>query len=809
LILEFESGSKLVYKPRSIVVALHFQKLIEWINGHGLEPTLKTMQVLPREGYGWEEYVSAGSCRNDREARLFYQRQGALIALLYAVSATDVHNENIIASAGDPILVDHETLFQPEVSAFGKTRHERTSRAFAASLTADTLWHLAVLPSRSYSREGSPGIDISGLGGGDSDVGPMRIPTLVNSGRDDMHLEMRFGENPPQQNRPKLGTTVLSVYDYRTELLSGFEKMCRLLCNERDALLDEGGPLTFFARDRTRVLLRPTAQYALLLTSLGRPELLRDGATTDMHLDRFLSSAVRWKNAHAIADAERKDLWYGDVPAFYTRANSLSLWTSFGRRIDRFSTNSGLEVARRRVARLDASRVEALTWQIDAALDCSIATQNLDADAHAHRKFSSHRPARSRSTVEVKETIALELAEDLGNHIKGLRFDVDSYVNWPAVVDDDLAVSVQAAMGPSLYDGLSGVALFFAYLGELLNRDEFREIAHRAHRTGQRFVDSFDGPADIGAFTGVGGYLYLLLHLSHLWNDAALLRECTERAAELPEKIRDQRQYDFSRGTAGLVPVLLGLHQANPRGGALHLAEQCGWHLVKNASSQVSGVGWVPDDEDPSPALLGMAHGTSGIACSLTNLSRATGEQEFRRVAAEALTYERSLFDVVNRGWPDLRRQGTGYEPARHSRIAAWCHGAAGIGLARCQMADDLMDSRILDEIRVALELTHEVGFGNNHSLCHGDLGNLDLFLEAPNVLTDDGIKNLRSEVASNILSDLAENGYKTGITQGVDSVDLMRGAAGVGFGLLRIASPARVPSVLLLDPPRQCLRDR
>jgi lantibiotic modifying enzyme len=124
-------------------------------------------------------------------------------------------------------------------------------------------------------------------------------------------------------------------------------------------------------------------------------------------------------------------------------------------------------------------------------------------------------------------------------------------------------------------------------------------------------------------------------------------------------------------------------------------------------------------------------------------------------------------------------------------------------------MADDLMDSRILDEIRVALELTHEVGFGNNHSLCHGDLGNLDLFLEAPNVLTDDGIKNLRSEVASNILSDLAENGYKTGITQGVDSVDLMRGAAGVGFGLLRIASPARVPSVLLLDPPRQCLRDR
>jgi len=121
----------------------------------------------------------------------------------------------------------------------------------------------------------------------------------------------------------------------------------------------------------------------------------------------------------------------------------------------------------------------------------------------------------------------------------------------------------------------------------------------------------------------------------------------------------------------------------------------------------------------------------------------------------------------------------------------------------------DLADSRVLEEIRAAVELTREVGFGNNHSLCHGDLGKFELLVEASSVLADDGIENSMPAVASAIISDIAKNGYKTGITHGVDSIDLMRGAAGVGFGLLRIGAPTRVPSVLLLDSPRDCLTDR
>ncbi|HEX5246379.1 MAG TPA: type 2 lanthipeptide synthetase LanM family protein [Gaiellaceae bacterium] len=806
LVLDLKLGSKLVYKPRSVVVARHFQELIDWINERGLEPRLRTMKVVARGGYGWQEYVTAETCRDDDEARRFYARLGSLMALLYAVSATDVHSENIIAAGGDPVLVDHETLFQPEPSTTGKSRRERADRAFANSLAADGLWHLALLPSRRYSRDGSPGIDVSGLGGGEAVLGPLRVPTLVNLGRDDMRMELSQGENSQQQNRPTLGDVVLSVHDYRSDLLSGFQATCRLLSAENEGLLAPDGPLTLFASDRTRVLLRPTAQYALLLTSLGRPDLVRDGIQTDLHLDRFLSSAVSWRSAPAISHAEREELWFGDVPAFYSRASSSSIWTSSGRRIDRFFTNSGFHVVRRRVAGLDERRIQALSWEIEAAIDCSIATSNINMGPSTRlkpatpRKLSSSRPKRA-SGGEATKAVALELAVDFGHFVNRMRHDVGAYVNWPAIVDGDAAVTVQPAMGPGLYDGLSGIALFFAYLGEVLDRDDFREVALRSQQTARRFIDSFPGHWNIGAFGGDGGYLYVLLHLSHLWNDTTLLDECASRVVAFRERIQDDRQYDFIQGAAGLIPVLLGLHRERPSVNAISLAEQCGWHLVNNASEQVTGLGWAADD-DPTPALLGMGHGAGGIACSLMSLYQATGEPRFRQVAADALVYERSLFDERKGDWPDLRRETSVDEEARHPRIAAWCHGAMGIGLSRCRLARDFADPRALDEIRTARDLTLEIGFGNNHSLCHGDLGNLELLREASAVLADSEIETARLQLAARIVSDIAENGYKTGITHGVDSLDLLRGVAGIGFGLLRIAAPTRVPSVLQLDGP-------
>jgi lantibiotic modifying enzyme len=51
-------------------------------------------------------------------------------------------------------------------------------------------------------------------------------------------------------------------------------------------------------------------------------------------------------------------------------------------------------------------------------------------------------------------------------------------------------------------------------------------------------------------------------------------------------------------------------------------------------------------------------------------------------------------------------------------------------------------------------------------------------------------------------LASIEEQGWITGVPQGVETPGLMTGLAGIGYALLRLAAVEQVPSVLLLDPP-------
>ena len=110
LIATFNSGFRIVYKPRPLAVAMHFQELLNWLNDRGAEPPLRTIRILDRGAYGWIEFIAPQGCGSGDEVRRFYARQGEYLALLYALEATDFHYENVIAVGEHPILVDLETF---------------------------------------------------------------------------------------------------------------------------------------------------------------------------------------------------------------------------------------------------------------------------------------------------------------------------------------------------------------------------------------------------------------------------------------------------------------------------------------------------------------------------------------------------------------------------------------------------------------------------------------------------------------------------------------------------------------------------
>jgi lantibiotic modifying enzyme len=239
----------------------------------------------------------------------------------------------------------------------------------------------------------------------------------------------------------------------------------------------------------------------------------------------------------------------------------------------------------------------------------------------------------------------------------------------------------------------------------------------------------------------------------------------------------------------------LALHQCKPSVRTLETLRACGEHLLLTAQPAQHGIGWRCGGKATS-LLTGFAHGNAGIAYALLALAEATGENRFQQAAVDAFAYERSLYSPEHRNWPDLRNSVVG------GFASAWCHGAPGIGLSRMCSLRYWKDPLIEQEIETALSTTWSEGLGNNHSLCHGDLGNGDILLHASEVLHERRWRDYADQIAASALDRANVTGWVCGNPLGVESPGFMTGLAGIGYALLRLANPRRVPSVLALEPP-------
>jgi lantibiotic modifying enzyme len=271
----------------------------------------------------------------------------------------------------------------------------------------------------------------------------------------------------------------------------------------------------------------------------------------------------------------------------------------------------------------------------------------------------------------------------------------------------------------------------------------------------------------------------------------------------LPDLTESDERLDVIAGSAGCIGSLLALQRARPTERTLSAAVRCGDRLLSRAQPMARGIGWRPVGRGTRP-LAGFSHGAAGYAWALLELFAQSGEERFRAAAYASLAYERTVFSTEAGNWLDLRERDdtlSGGERAAPC-MTAWCHGAPGIGMARLRSLPHLDDATSRAEIRTALVTTLAEGFGHNHSLCHGDLGNLDFVLQAAERLGDPRWRARANGRAALILESIEREGWRCGVPLRVESPGLMTGLAGIGYGLLRLAEPTRVPSVLVLEPP-------
>jgi type 2 lantibiotic biosynthesis protein LanM len=768
MIAEFASGFRVVYKPKSMAIDLHFQELLAWFNGRGCQPPLYTLKVLDCREYGWVEFITRQGCRTKDEVARFYQRHGAYLALLYALNANDFHFENVIASGEHPVLIDLETLLQPRFDSFDETYAE----VAATKVMVDSVLQVGLLPARIWSSEEFAGIDISGLGGASGQLSPDRLPQLMDVGTDAMHYVRQQITLSGDSHRPTLNDAEIHAADYLDDVIAGFEQMYRLLVDAQADLLAEEGPLNWFAQDEIRILLRQTRTYDQLLFESFHPDMLRDALERDQFLDRLWVGVPARAYLARVIKAEQADLQAADIPLFTTHPSTLDLFGARGERIAGVLFESGMATVRRRLQQLSEQDLNRQKWFIQA----SFATVGGGIPPRAIPPIR-----QSHAAAPLPRARLLAAAKTVADHLLATAVDGTEDISWIGLGRLDAQNWEIRPVGIDLAGGIPGIALFLAYAGDLLDAAQYTEAARRAQKTLRWQIDLLRTEMPVvGALEGWGGVLYTLTHLAALWNDKSALAQAEGIVDLLAELVGEDDRFDVARGTAGALLSLLAFYRCAPTDQTRRVALACGDHLLASARPQDRGVSWPIPDLAAQPHS-GLWQGNRGIAWALMELAAATGNEHYRATAAQALDHERST-----RPLPEMPSVET--------------------GLATLSLHRHLQTAWLRDELQMAVSAAQSWRVGSPHALQGGAMACLDLLQLAEQRIPGSHDRAPLDTLTTLVVESIERYGWLCGGPSGIESPGLMLGLAGIGYQLLRLAEPQRVPSVLALDPPARWL---
>lgn len=614
-VLQFAGGQRVVYKPRSLATCDGFGALVRWLNERVPALDLRAVRSLERGDYGWQEYVHRAPCADAVGVRRFYRRQGALLALLYAVHASDVHYGNLIACGDQPVVIDLETIFHPDVLRTDVARDP------AARLLGSSVHRTGVLPSFLLGDHGA--LDVSALGGDRGHLQPADGIDWLTPATDQMRLVRRPRLFAGGANRPMLDGREMEPADHEDDLVEGFRTGYDAIALHRKSFL---GAIEHLATEGTRVVLRPTHLYRRLLDESTHPDLLRDSTARDALFELLSTAGGDALPQTRSVPHEIADLWHGDVPIFLGHPDSTDLAASTGTRIRGVLDVSGRRCATGKVRAMDAADRRTQEWIIRAAL----ATRRAVVDRR-------QRAAPECSEDEVDRRVAarpgdpLAAARAIADDLCDRAATDGTRANWLGLEPDGDRLALMP-LGAALAYGYTGVALFLTQLASLDGEARYAEIAQLAVRGVPQLLAAVAGRTDLvgsvgcGGYDGFGGIAYALARIANLTGDS----EIREWACESVQVAASAAALDgppgVADGHAGCLAAMTAVHAELDHAPAAALAASCARLLA----------GLADEPHEPRRAAVtgtGFARGPAGIAWALHRYAAVVPAPRYRRPA--------------------------------------------------------------------------------------------------------------------------------------------------------------------------------
>ncbi|MBU3157719.1 type 2 lantipeptide synthetase LanM family protein (plasmid) [Clostridium estertheticum] len=795
--LVFDSGFNIIYKPRSLRIDDQFQKFLQWFNNSGVKKPLYITKLLDKEHYGWVEYIEYKTCIKESEINSYYWRLGTQLCILYLFRATDFHYENIIACKDQPVLIDLEALFH-NVTLYDK---EETAYDNVASIIEKSVIRVGILPIRSWGKNGVGGVDISGIGGQKNQTVGIKNPILENIDSTSMCFSYDYGKIIGSNNRPTLNNDEISTIEFKNIISEGFKETYNHLNHSKEELKKE---ILKFKDIEVRLIVRFTQKYASFLQISTHPDFLRSGLDREMLFNKLWNDTVAFPKLKDVIEFEKQDLLLGDIPYFKSTPNELDIYNNDGKCIKNFFKETSMDIVLNLIDNLSEK---------DCNLQCEFINTtmtSLDIEDVKNNKITKIKKLSNDEKKTLHDdylTASVMLGEYLMSRAYYGLNENEEDISWISinVVGEKESEWSIAPISLNLYEGLAGVALYYAYLAKITNREDFLSIAKKSIipiKRQLKIEKQFYKNSEIGAYSGDSSLIYTLLVLANMWNDKELLNETLDTLKYIERQIEYDENYDLMSGSAGCIIVLIKLYEQTGEKYALDLAIRCGEMLLKKAIDIEGGFGWQP--KIASNALAGFSHGAAGISWALYKLGDISGMNKFTQAGHKALVFERSLFSKERGNWADKRA----FKGVVNEDLVplAWCHGAPGILLSRLLIRPyvNLKEERdyIDKEINVALNTTEKFGFGRSHCLCHGDLGNIEILNYASECLNRYELKDLTTNYSRIVVDDILNGKWQCGLPNQKEVPGVMLGISGIGLSLLKLYDPDLVPAITRLEGP-------
>lgn len=794
-VITFEDHTKLVYKPKDLHLDVAWFDLIERFNASSPPFKLKPVKTIACREYGWTEFIEHTSCESRQDIEMFYRRSGAWLAIFHLFASTDMHFENILANGAHPVPIDLEMILQASQPEAEQETPETAALIEANRKVINSVLMVGMLPS--YAKTSDNKIfDAGGLNAVKSSA-PIGIWKNVNT--DAMRWMQVPNDSAVTPNIPHIHGQYSQFGDYLAEFIEGFEQYSFFLLKQRD-LTSVAFLLTPFKNFPVRKVIRNTRFYYMLLQRLKDHRNMSDGVKWSAQAE-FLSRLADWDTKDdllwPLQEAERIALVNLNVPHFISTSDQDLVSTITGHQIKTGAT-PGLERAKQRIIEWSAHEISRQVEIIKVSTSFVSRSDHDNKEKYLFkRKLKESVPNLSQTSLAAE---AARIAEFILQHAT-IKDKCAAWLGLDWLGDSEVGQLV--TVGPDLYNGSSGIALFLAAYGRYANNSACRELALKALAPTRAHISQPSAPRwarslGIGGASGLGSVVYALTVISELLNEPALINDAL-LASKLfsNELISADRSLDVIGGSAGGILGLLALYRKTQSREVLDNAVACGEHLLRQPRKGEMGKrSWVSLGISESP-LTGFSHGAAGFSYALFSLSDVSQRDDFAEAAQECCAYEDSCYNASLSNWPDLR--GSDDEVTWSSQ---WCHGSIGIGLARiasCRVGQ-VETEKVTNDINHAVQNSTSNWPHQVDTLCCGTLGSIEFLSEASKFLNKSTLEDLSNKRLAQIINARNDHGeYVWNAGGNAFNLGLFRGLSGVGYTILRKLDP-RLPNVLLWE---------